>query len=125
MLERMQKYAIKIKWLRAPVVCLSLLALFFVAYLTINSGGSVNLAGVNSDGLLIPAVLLFCWGILAYSFINIFQAEPPIVNPQNNFFRRQVSKFRRLIRKIIALAFLALSLALVIVSFKLVTTGVG
>ncbi len=122
MLDRLHKYAFRLRWLRLPLVYLSVMAIVLAGYVTIfpvNPGESVN------DSLFIPALLLFCWSILAFSLINVFQVAPPTVDSKLGFFRRQAAKFRRALRSIIALGFLLLSIALAVVSIKLMTTGLG
>ena len=119
MLEIMHKYAIATRWLRAPLLCLSALAVIVVGYVSINPGEG------SYDALFIPGILLFSWGVLGYSFISLFQADPPGVKNNLGFLHRQVAKLRRGIRVLVALVFIALTLALVIATFKLVTTGLG
>lgn len=119
MLETMQKYAIGIRWLRTPLLFLSVLALILVSYVSINPGEG------NNDALFIPGLLLFGWGVLGYSFINLFQSAPPIANSNMGFLKRQAAKLRRGIRFTVALGFIALTVALTIATYKLLTTGLG
>jgi hypothetical protein len=122
MLERLQQYAIRVQWLRVPFICLSVCSFLLAAYITIVPG---NPDEAINDSLFIPAVLLFCWSVLCYCLISVFQVAVPIVDVKMGFFSRLVTKFRRSLRSIITLGFLALSIALVVVSFKLMTTGLG
>ena len=122
MLEQLQRYAIAVRWLRVPFIGLSVLAFLLAAYVTIDPGGPDE--RIN-DALFIPAVVLFCWSILFYCLISVFQVEPPAANSSMGFFKRQATKFRRVLRSIVAMGFLALSISLIVVSFKLITTGLG
>ena len=119
MLDRLQQHAARIHWLRKPLIGVAVFAVIFVTYVATNSGEGSN------DQLLIPLILLFCWSGLAYCFINLFQVVPPKANSQLNFLRRQLARFRRALLTIVALGFLVLTGALVVVSFKLITTGLG
>ena len=62
---------------------------------------------------------------LFYCLISVFQVEPPAVNSSMGFFRRQITKFRRALLIFVAFGFFALSLSLIVVSFKLISTGLG
>ena len=122
MLERLQHYATKVQWLRVPLICLSVLSFLLAAYVAIVPD---NPDEVINDSLFIPALLLFCWGVLCYCLISVFKVAVPTLDAKMGFFSRLVARFRRALRSIIVLGFLALSIALVVVSFKLVTTGLG
>ena len=119
MLERLQQFANQLRWSRIPLICLALLAILVAAYVAIFPGDSAN------DALFIPAILLFCWSALVYGFINMFHSTPPAVDSNMKFFRRQAVRFKRILSSIIALGVLVLTLSLFILSFKLITTGLG
>ena len=122
MLEQLQRYAVAMRWLRVPFIGLSVFACLLAAYVTIVPSG---LDETINDSLFIPAVVLFCWSFLFYCLISVFQVEPPAVNSSMGFFRRQITKFRRALLIFVAFGFFALSLSLIVVSFKLISTGLG
>jgi len=122
MLEQLQGYAVAVRGLRVPFIGFSVLAFLLAAYVTIVPGGPDE--PIN-DSLFIPAVVLFRWNFLFYCLISVFQVEPPAFNSSMGFLRRQITKFRRALRIIVALGFFVLSLSLIVVSFKLISTGLG
>ena len=119
MLDALHNTAAKLGWIRPVVILPGLAALGYAVYLAIVPDPS------STSQFFIPSLLIFFWCLLIYCLISVFQQDHPVVDTQASFFRRLTTKVRRAIRTILAFAFLVLTVSLVIVSFKLLTTGLG
>ena len=118
MLEKFHKLALKLAWIQPFTVVIGSLALVAIGYLTSAGAGM-------TDRYLIPAILLFCWCLLVFTLISLFRLPPPAIGRETGFFRRQIIRLLRFFRTLLALAFLVLTGSLFVLSYKLVTTGIG
>ena len=105
-------------WLQPLVAVLAVVALLVSGYFAINQSAS-------ADTYLIPALVFFCWCLLIITLIGMFQAPPPQGKQGLGFYGRLLLWFHRKLRSLITLAFLALTVSLIILSYKLLTTGIG
>jgi len=119
MLDKLHYYAVRLSWMRLVVVLPGLAAFSFAVYIAFSADTA------TTDQFFIPALLLSFWCLLIYCLISVFQQGHPAIDINAGFFRRLSIKFRRGIRAILALAFLVLTGSLAVVSFKLLSTGLG
>ncbi len=118
MLERLHALAVRLVWARPPAVIGGILALLFSTYLATGQDAL-------TDKYLIPAILLFCWCLLVYTLVGVFMIQPPHSESGAGFFRRLRVGFHRFLRILMAMAFLALTMALALLSYRLISTGIG
>jgi hypothetical protein len=118
MLERLHNLAVRLAWVQPLAVTVGILALLVAGYL---ATGQETL----TEQYLIPAILLFCWCLLIYTLVGMFITPPPVIEPGMGFFIRQRARFYRLLRTLVALAFLSLTVALALLSYRLISTGIG
>jgi len=118
MLEKLHNLAVKLAWIQPVAVVAGLSALLAAGYLAIGQSAL-------TDQYLIPAILLFCWCLLVFTLVGMFRAPPPVIDRSMGFFRRQLVRFHRFLRSLVALAFLSLTVALIVLSYRLVTIGIG
>ena len=119
MLDRLHYFAEKFSWMRLVVVLPGAAAFLYAAYIVLASDEA------TTDQTFIPTLLLSFWCLLIYCLISVFRQGHPAIDSEAGFFRRLSIKFRRAIRAILALAFIGLTVSLVVVSFKLISTGLG
>lgn len=74
---------------------------------------------LSSDGLLMPAILGFCWALMLYSTGEIFQTLPGKASAETTFRRRLLARLRRLIYWVLGLLTVFSSLALLVLSYQL------
>ena len=118
MLERLHYLAVRLAWVQPLVVIIGFAALLASGYLATSKDAL-------TEQYLIPVILLFCWCLLVFTLVGMFRAAPPVKDESMGFFRRQLVRFQRFLRTLLALAFLALTVALVVLSYKLINTGIG
>jgi len=118
MLERLHNLAVRLAWVQPLAVVVGILALLASGYLAVGHD-------VLTERYLIPAILLFCWCLLVFTLVGMFREPPPAKDGRMGFFRRQLVRFQRFLRSLVALAFLALTAALVVLSYRLIVIGIG
>jgi hypothetical protein len=118
MLEKLHRLAVRLAWIQPLAAVVGILALLVSAYL---ATGQETL----TDQYLIPAILLFCWCLLIYTLVGMFITPPPVSEPGMGFFMRLRVRFYRLLRTLVAVAFLSLTVALALLSYRLISIGIG
>lgn len=112
MLELLQKYALKWAAARKPVFYLILVLLVLL-------GGTLLFSGSRTgDILMIPAILLFVWFLLLFSFLNLF-AHVPERKQRGGLFARLLLFLKRGFYYIFALAMLGLTLAVLVTTYQM------
>ena len=118
MQEKLHELAIRLSWLQ-PLAAIAGISAFLVAgYIALDPGMAL-------EQNLVPTILLSCWCLLVFTLISLFRAVPPTTDRSQGFFLRQKIRFHRFLRNIIAILFLVLTAALLVLSYRLLTIGVG
>lgn len=113
MLELLQKYALRFAWLRKPVFYV-LMAMVIVFAATMLFSGSET-----EDVLLIPAILLFVWFLLLFSFLNLFAHVPERVR-EGRLFARLFGSLKRGFYHLFAIAMVLITVAVVVTTYQMI-----
>ena len=74
---------------------------------------------LNTDALLMPAILGFCWALMLYSTGELFQAIPDKSGPGTAFLKRMAVSVRRGMLWILGILTIVSSVALLVLSYQL------
>ncbi|PCI77468.1 MAG: hypothetical protein COB20_08145 [SAR86 cluster bacterium] len=74
---------------------------------------------LDSDTLLMPAILGFCWALMLYSTAELFQVIPGKASSEATFRRRMAVRVRRGILWVLGTLTIASAAALFILSYQL------
>jgi len=118
MLERFHHFALRFRWLQPAGLLVGSVSLLTAGYAAMSTAPGI-------DVLLIPAILAFCWSLLAISLTGAFEMQPPVVERGAGFFRRQWVRLQRALKILVAIGFMGLTVALIVVSFQLINAGLG
>ena len=113
MLFTLHKIAQSIKWCRSLTVVLVIAGLAGVAMSLFAASGSLG-------HLLEPALVLTLWGMMLFSFIQLFQNIPPPVLPHDDFLTRLGTRFILAGYTILAFLVLVVTCILLWMSFRLI-----
>ncbi len=119
MLDRLQRIARRFYWLRPLSIALGLAAFLAAIFLLVQPDKLLT------EEWFIPALLLFCWAVLLYSFLGLFLVVPRRLHKPAPWRLRFASGTLRALLYGLGVALLVLTGALVLVSFKLLNTGIG
>jgi fatty acid desaturase len=119
MLDRLHTFASRLRWLRPLSVLLGLISFFAAIFLLVQPDE------MTTEAWFIPSLLVFCWTVLLYSFLSLFQVIPKRAGRDRPWRKRFMTGMVRAILYGLGLALLGLSIALVLMSYRLVNTGLG
>ena len=74
---------------------------------------------LDSDALLMPAILGFCWALMLYSTGELFQSIPDKAGREATFRRRIAVRLRRGLLWVLGILTIASGVALLILSYQL------
>lgn len=114
MIDRFQRIAQTIQWLRLPSVTLGLGCLAAIVVIIFTS------ASHEEDRFLIPAFIGLLWAISTYSFVTTFRAVPEQAGKGMGFFRRLKRRLHRAWYWSIGLLFIATTLSIMFLSYRMV-----
>ena len=113
MIDRFQRFAVKLQMLRLPAVAVGLLGLaVIVATVFFSKSG-------EGDRFLAPAIVTLLWAMSTYAFITTFQSVPSRVSSGMSWLTRLGRRLTRAWYWFIALVFIAVSSTAVIVAFRM------
>ena len=113
MLLTLHRIAKSIKWCRSLAVVLAIAGLAGVAISLFAASGSLG-------HLLEPALVLTLWGMMLFSFIQLFQRIPPPVLPHDDFLTKLGTRFILAGYTILAFLVLVVTCILLWMSFRLI-----
>ena len=113
MLLTLHTIAKSLKWCRPLSIFLGIAGLAGVAISLFAASGSLG-------HLLEPALVLTLWGMMLFSFIQLFQHIPPPVLPHDDFLTRLGTRFILAGYTILALLVLVVTGVLLWMSFRLI-----
>jgi len=113
MLEQLKHFANKLAVLRIPSLVLALLVLpILIGIITTSDSPSQEI-------YLIPALILFVWLLLLYSFLSLFAEIPRTLQGSNPWPVRVRAAIKRGLYYVVAVFMLLITNALVITSLQL------
>jgi cytochrome b561 len=113
MLEQLKHFANKLALLRIPSLVLAVLVLPVLMWIITASDSP------SQDIFLIPALILFVWLLLLYSFLSLFAEIPPIVPASSPWQVRAGAAIKRGLYYLVAVCMLLITNALLITSLQL------
>lgn len=113
MLEQLKHFANRLAVLRIPSLVLALLVLPLLMWIIINS------ASPSQEVYLIPALILFVWLLLLYSFLSLFAEIPQALEGSNPWSARVRAAIKRGLYYVVAVCMLLITNALLITSLQL------
>jgi hypothetical protein len=113
MLLTLHRFAVRIKWARPVAIVLGLAGLAGLIASLFASGG-------NLGHLLEPSLVLMLWGMMLFSFIQLFQRIPPPVLPHDDFMTRLGGKIILACYSSLAFLVVVVSCALAWMSLRLI-----
>ena len=113
MIERLQRIATVLARFRLSIV---VLAGFSLAVLVLSV---LDNSLLDSDTLLMPAILGFCWGLMLYSTGELFQEIPDKAGSEATFRRRMAVRVRRGMLWILGILTIVSVAALLMLSYQL------
>ena len=113
MLEKLKDLAAKFSALRIPALILALPLMFLLAWILMTSNSR------QQDIYLIPALLLFIWLLLLFSFLSLFAQVPAPAAVHQSWFNRMKAGLMRAFYYLVALFMLAVTAALLLTSMQL------
>jgi len=113
MIERLQRIATILARFRLPLFVLAGFSLVVLVLSVLDN------PLLNNDGLLMPAILGFCWALMLYSTGELFQEIPDKAGSEATFHRRIGVRVRRGIFWILGLLTIVSVVGLLILSYQL------
>jgi hypothetical protein len=113
MLLTLHRFAISIKWARPIAIVWGLAGLAGLIVSLFAAGGS-------QGHLLEPSLVLMLWGMMMFSFIQLFQRIPPPVLPHDDFMARLGGRIILACYSALAFLVVVVSCALVWMSLRLI-----
>ena len=113
MIERLQRIATILARFRLPIFVLAGFSLLVLGLSVLDN------PLLDSDSLLMPAILGFCWALMLYSTGELFQQIPGKASSEATFRRRMAVRVRRGMLWILGVLTLASAAALVVLSYQL------
>jgi len=114
MLLTLHKIALGMKWCRPLAILLGITGLAGVA-------ASLFVLNKNLGHLLEPSLILTLWGMMLFSFIQLFQKIPPPVLPHDDFLTRLGTRIILAIYTLLAFLVILVSCILLWMSFRLIS----
>lgn len=109
----LHQIALRIRWCRSIAILFGLAGLSgFVA--------SLFMEGGRYGHWLEPSLVLILWGMMFFTFIQLFQRIPTPALPQDDFITRLGSRILLFFYSLLALAVVIVSLILVWMSYRLI-----
>jgi len=113
MIERLQRIATILARFRLPIFVLAGFSLLVLIFSVLDN------PMLDNDGLLMPAILGFCWALMLYSIGELFQQIPGKASSEVTFRRRMGVRVRRGIWWILGILTIASAAGLLILSYQL------
>ena len=113
MIERLQRIATILARFRLPIFMLAGFSLVVLVLSVLDN------PLLDNDGLLMPAILGFCWALMLYSTGELFQEIPDKAGSEATFSRRIGVRVRRGIIWILGLLTIVSAAGLLILSYQL------
>jgi hypothetical protein len=113
MIERLQRIATILARFRLPLFVLAGFSLVVFVISVLDN------PLLDNDGLLMPAILVFCWALMLYSTGELFQEIPDKAGSEATFRRRMGVRVRRGILWILGLLTIVSAAGLLILSYQL------
>ena len=113
MIEQLQRIATILARFRLPIFMLAGFSLVVLVLSVLNN------PLLDNDGLLMPAILGFCWALMLYSTGELFQEIPDKAGSEATFYRRIGVRVRRGIIWILGLLTIVSAAGLLILSYQL------
>jgi len=114
MLLTLHKIALGMKWCRPLAILLGITGLAGVL-------ASLFVVNENLGHLLEPSLILTLWGMMLFSFIQLFQKIPPPVLPHDDFLTRLGTRIILAIYTLLAFLVILVSCILLWMSFRLIS----
>jgi|FLMP01.1.fsa_nt_emb hypothetical protein len=113
MIERLQRIATVLASFRLSIVVLAGFSLVVLVLSVLDN------PLLDSDTLLMPAILGFCWALMLYSTGELFQEIPDKAGSEATFLRRMAVRVRRGMLWILGILTIASVAALLMLSYQL------
>ena len=113
MIERLQRIATILARFRLPLFVLAGFSLLVLVLSVLDN------PLLDNDGLLMPAILVFCWALMLYSTGELFQEIPDKAGSEATFRRRMGVRVRRGILWVLGLLTIVSAAGLLILSYQL------
>ncbi len=114
MIDKLQKVARTIRFLRWPAVVIGVGCVALFVYTLVTS------ASAEGDRYLIPSIVGLCWALSTYALITAFHRVPPKADSSSRLFHRLLRALHRAWYWLIALVFFATSIGVIAVTWRLV-----
>jgi len=113
MIERLQRIATILTRFRLPITVMGGFSLVVLVLSVLDN------PLLNSDELLMPAILGFCWALMLFSTSELFKSVPEKPSAEEAFRRRAAVSVRRSVLWVLGALTVVSSLGLVILTYQL------
>lgn len=115
MIDKLQRIAQSIQFLRLPIVIIGLISLGSIVVIIVDSKPH------EGDRFLIPSFVGLLWALSAYSFIVIFRSIPERASATLSIFNKLKRNFNRGVHWFIGVVFLGTTVFVIFVTYRLVS----
>lgn len=115
MIDKLQRFAQAIQWLRLPSLSLGLISLVLILAIIFISTSH------EGDRLLIPSFVSLLWAMSTYAFIVTFRSVPEKASKVSSFFSKLKQNIKRGWYWFISVVFLATSVTVILLTIRMVS----
>ena len=115
MVDKLQRIAQAIRFLRLPSIIIGLISLISIAVIVLASRSH------EEDRFLIPSIVVLFWAFSTHSFITTFRSIPEKPSEPLGFFPRLLRNISRVLYWLMGLVFFGTTFAVVVVTYRLVS----
>ncbi|MEX0619611.1 MAG: hypothetical protein WDZ76_12220 [Pseudohongiellaceae bacterium] len=116
MIERLQKFATRILWLRPVILVVAVASMATVVWSLVRPDVGAG------DRLIIPGIVLFSWSAMYLCVTGLFSSVPAKPDQRTRWVDRLAIGVKRGLFRILAWCFLLLTLVLLVISYQLIST---